>query len=472
MSSARDPGSPVRLNPSVPISLVLVRVLLLEFLPMEFAVATSAMRASCRRFFDDRQNSGAGRFSLTNIGYVVTMSRIILALGIALTVFVSSGCASRKTASVDIENTSSFHQSLPFADSPFDILVDDVDANGRPDIALISHGDNYVQIFLQQAGRVFQTGERQSLVGFHPGDLMRLPTVRPRYLVAAEGENKLLIVEPGSNGSLLQTGELNVPVPRHVALFRWPGWGDSVVATPFGQDFLVLLKNFDPVKGQVSERIQVALSEKEHSIRRAEWVRPVDVDGDGIDELLFASNTTQEVLMLKYPGADGVIKPKLVAKFRSGAPWDLVSADLNGDGALDLIVPNQSKPFVIHVLLNDGHGSFQETAALPFPTDMGLRRFAWSKDKDGFGYLFGVGYGAIALYRFPDRWDGKTPVPMRSVPVGSSEGSQDIVLQDLDADGWLDGIVGRGKGPQGTWIVYGPLWEHFEELSAARFVLN
>ncbi|QXP85932.1 VCBS repeat-containing protein [Methylococcus sp. Mc7] len=400
------------------------------------------------------------------------MSRIILALGIALSVFALSGCASRKVAPVNIKDTSSFHQSLPFADSPFDILVDDMDGNGRADVALVSHGDNYAQVFLQQDARTFIAGERQPIVGFHPGDLIRLSTARPRYLAAAEGQNKVLVLEPGPNGSLRQAAELKVPVPRHAASFRWPGWGDSVVVSPFGQDFLVLLKNFDPVKGQASERLQVALSEKEHTIRRAEWVRPADVDGDGVDELLFASNTTQEVLMLKYPGPDGAIKPKLVAKFRSGAPWDVLSADLNGDGALDLLVPNQSRPFVIHVLLNDGHGNFQETTALPFPTDMGLRRFAWSKDKDGFNYLFGVGYGAIAIYRFPNNWDGKAPVPMRSVPVGSSEGSQDVVLQDLDGDGWLDGIVGRGKGPQGVWIVYGPLWERFEELSAARFVLN
>jgi hypothetical protein len=400
------------------------------------------------------------------------MSRIILVLGIVLNVFALGGCASKKAASVNIDDTSSFYHSLPFADSPFDILADDVDGDGRADVSLVSHGDNYVQVFLQQDARTFLAGERQPVVGFHPGDLVRLPTARPRYLAAAEGQNKLLILEPGSNGSVLKRGELNVPVPRHVALFRWPGWGDSVAVTPFGQDFLVLLKNFDPVNGQASERIQVALSEKEHSIRRAEWVRPVDVDRDGVDELLFASNTTQEVLMLKYPGTDGVIKPKLVAKFRSGAPWDVLSADLNGDGALDLLVPNQSKPFVIHVLLNDGHGSFQETSVLPFPTDMGLRRFAWNKDKDGVRYLLGVGYGAIAIYRFPNNWDGKATVPVRSVSVGSSEGSQDIVLQDLDGDGWLDGVIGRGKGPQGVWIVYGPLWEHFEELSAARFVLN
>jgi hypothetical protein len=399
------------------------------------------------------------------------MSRITLVLA-AVSLSALSGCASNKGAPVDIDDTSAFHQSLQFPDSPFDILADDLDGNRRTDLVLVSHGDNYAQVFLQQETRAFVAGERQAAVGFHPGDLLRLPGARPRYLAAAEGQNKLLVLEPGPNGSLRKAAELKEQMPRHVALFHWPGWGESVVASPFGQDFLVLLKNFDSEKGQASERIHVALSEKEHSIRRAEWVRPADIDGDGVEELLFASNTTQEVLMLKSPGPDGVIKPKLVAKFSSGAPWDVLSADLNGDGALDLVVPNESKPFVIHVLLNDGHGVFQETTALPFPTSMGLRRFALSKDKDGLNYLFGVGYGAIAIYRFPQKWDGKASVPMLNVRVGANEGSQDIVLQDLDGDGWLDGVVGRGKGPQGAWIVYGPLWEHFEKLSAAQFVLN
>lgn len=399
------------------------------------------------------------------------MSRISLVLAVVgLTVL--GGCASKKGASVKVEEASSLHHSLPFADSPFDVLADDVDGNGLTDLALVSHGDNYAQVFLQQGKRTFVAGERQSVTGFHPGDILRLPGERARYLLAAEGQNKLLTLEASQQGGLRQTGELNEPLARHVEVFRWPGWGTGVAVSPFGQDYLVLLKNFDPGTGAASERIRVPLSEKEHSIRRAEWMRPADVDGDGIDELLFASNTTQEVLMLKFPGAEGAIKPTLVAKFRSGAPWDVLSADLNGDGALDLVVPNQSKPFVVHVLLNDGRGSFQETAALPFPTKMGLRRFALGRDKDGFEYLLGVGYGAVAIYRFPQKWDGKASVPMRSLRVGANEGSQDIVFQDLDGDGWLDGVVGRGKGPLGAWIVYGPLWEHFEELAAGQFVLN
>ena len=399
------------------------------------------------------------------------MSRISLVLA-AVGLSALSGCASNKGAPVAIDATSAFQQSLQFPDSPFDMLADDLDGDRRTDLVLVSHGGNYAQAFLQQETRAFVAGERQAVVGFHPGDLIRLPGVRPRYLSAAEGENRLLVLEPGQNGGLRQMAELEEQAPRHIALFHWPGWGESVVASPFGQDFLVLLKDFDPVKGRASERIRVALGEEGRSIRRAEWVRPADIDGDGVDELLFASDMTQEVLMLKYPGPDGVIKPMLVAKFPSGAPWDVLSADLNGDGALDLVVPNQSQPFVAHVLLNDGRGVFQEAAALPFPTSMGLRRFALSKDKDGLNYLLGVGYGAIALYRFPQSWEGKAPVPMLKLRVGAAEGSQAIVLQDLDGDGWLDGVVGRGKGPPGAWIVYGPLWEHFEKLSAAQFVLH
>ncbi|MEW6036736.1 MAG: VCBS repeat-containing protein [Pseudomonadota bacterium] len=381
------------------------------------------------------------------------------------------GCASQESKSLRIDDAGLF-QSLPFDGAPFDILADDIDGDGRPDVALVSHADNYAQIFLQQSPRSFAAGERQSVVGFHPGDIIRAPGDRRRYLVAAEGVDKLLIVEPTQNGGLRQVGAIGEKVPRHVTVFRWPGWGDSLAVSPFGKDYLVLMRNFDSTKGEASERIRVALSEKEHSIRQSEWILPADIDGDGIDELLFASHTTQEVLMLKFPGADGVIKPKVVTKFKTGAPWEVHASDLNGDGAVDLVVPNATKPFVIHVLLNDGHGVFQETTALPFPTSMGLRRFALGKDKDGVNYMLGVGYGAVAIYRFPPVWDGRAPVPMRSVRVAANEGSKDIVFRDMDGDGWLDGIVGRGKGPQGVWIVYGPLWENFEKLSAAQFVLN
>jgi len=392
--------------------------------------------------------------------------------GAALLALALLACEPASRTPVPSAEAPAFQESLPFQDPPFDILADDVDGNGFPDLALISHGGNYAQVFFQKEHRAFVPGPRVSNVGFHPGDIIRWPSEQPRYLLAAEGVNQVLVLEPGPEGGLREVSRLAAQVPRHIASFRWPDWGTSLAITPFLNNRLVLLRDVDPQSGRAAARIPVPLSPHPRSLRKAERVVPVDLDGDGVDELLFASSVMQELWMLRYPGAEESITPVLIRKFPAGAPNQVAAADLNGDGAQDLIVPNQSAPFQINLLINDGSGSFEDAAPLSFPTTMGLRRVAVAKDRDGANYLLAVGYGALALYRFPAQWDGAAPVPMRSVPMARNEGSQALLLQDIDGDGWLDGVLGRGRGKNGAWIVYGPLWDHFDELAAKQFVLR
>jgi hypothetical protein len=178
--------------------------------------------------------------------------------------------------------------------------------------------------------------------------------------------------------------------------------------------------------------------------------------------------------VLRYPGKDKPPLPGGIAHFpRGGYPSYVVVSDFNDDGSPDLVVPDSAAPFHVHMLRNDTHGKFDEVQPLVFPTDMGVRRFAAARDKDGVNYLFGSGYGALALYRVPAGWAGQGEVPMRQIPLEDVGGVHDIVLKDIDGDGWLDGVVGRSAdGDKGVWIVYGPLWDNFGELGKENFVLR
>lgn len=398
------------------------------------------------------------------------ISRIGSALLIA--VFLAA-CRSHEPMLAGAEGTFSFQQSLPFEGAPFDILADDVDGDGRPDIILVSHGGNYAQVFLQKGPRNFTPSSRVPEVGFHPGEVIRLPFDRRLYLAAGEGSNQLILFEPGPSGKFEVAGRLPETAPRYATAFRWPGWGMSLAVSPFQKDFLVLLKDIDVPQGHVAARLTVPLSERGTSLHRPGRLVSADIDGDGVDELLFTTERTNSLWMIRHPEkADEGVRPILIRDFRMGTPNQVVVTDLNGDKALDLVVPNQTEPFQIHVLLNDGHGAFKDASPLSFPTTMGIREVAASKDRDGLNYLVAVGYGTVAIYRFPQSWDGGTPVPMRSVPMAKKEASQDLVLKDLDGDGWLDAIVGRSHREIGAWILYGPLWEHIELLAARQFLLN
>lgn len=397
---------------------------------------------------------------------------------IAALIFTASalpGCQTAADRRPEPESHPPVYNSLPFQSVPFSLLTDDFDGNGRIDIAVVSHSASYAQIFFQKNRRHFSPGQKVDAVGFHPGDLIKLPGKPPSYLMAAEGENALFLMKPTVDGDLKKAGALNETAARHAAVFQWPGWGVSLAVSPFQDDYLVLLKDFDSGQGAASERIKVPLSDKHPSIRRVDYVTVADVDGDRVDEILFASRTTNQLWMLKYPRKGGEIRPSLVHEFKQGAPMQVLALDVNGNGSLDLIVPDQSTPYQIHVLLNDGSGHFQESTPLPFPTEIGIRRVAARTDRDGSKYLLAAGYGAIVLYRFPEKWDGRAKVTAVTLPMVHKEGVQDIVLRDVDGDGWLDGIVGRGLGGKdmdGVWIIYGPLWEHFAELADEKFELK
>ncbi|MFM2005932.1 MAG: hypothetical protein RLZZ09_1587 [Pseudomonadota bacterium] len=367
-----------------------------------------------------------------------------------------------------------FLTTLPFSGSPMDILTDDMDGDGRQDVAATSHVLNYSQIFYQKTPRRYQPGEKLDAVGFHAGDWLRWPVGADRvYLAAAEGLRQLLGFKLTQAGQMDIVAKVPALAPRNLEYFNWPGWGDSLVTTPFEAGALEFFGGFDPVQGTSARRVRITIGETSNSIRKVERVTLGDVDGDGVDEILFASRTTGEIFKVAQPRGKNDPKAEVIFELGESAPHQVIAVDLNGDGAKDLIVPDQVEPFQVNLLLNDGKGRFRRSAStLPFPEQQGIRYADFGRDKDDRGYLAVVGYGAIAVYQIVLPWGEGHPVPVRSIKIGSRGMSSDIVLRDLDADGWLDLAVGYGSSEHGVAVVHGPLWEHMETLASDNFVLK
>jgi len=96
-----------------------------------------------------------------------------------------------------------------------------------------------------------------------------------------------------------------------------------------------------------------------------EFVVTADVNGDGILDLITANEVSETVSVLLGKG-DGTFQPHVdygVGK----APLALAVGDLSGDGKPDLAVVNLSSDSV-SVLLGNGDGTFQ--AHVDYPTDM------------------------------------------------------------------------------------------------------
>lgn len=349
----------------------------------------------------------------------------------------------------------------PLKGEGFGLLAEDFDRDGHRDLAVMSHGGNKLQFFFQTSPRRFVAGPESKLVGYHPGELLPVAPEQSLYLHLAEGLNALVVYRIGPQGQFEPLSRQTERAPRHGALFHWEGWGLGLAVVPYGQDYLVIYKNFDPLRPEAAERFELPLAVDRPSLRNAERLTVADLDGDGNDEILFATVNTDEVGVIRRP-ADG--EPPAaggLATFPAGMQKQLAAADLDEDGHVDLVIPDVTAPFKLHLLFNDGKGRFPRSLDVDVPTTQGIFQFVAGKDRDGFLYLLGASTDNLSLYQVPRNWDTRSPLPRRTVALASPMGTHLILWRDMDGDGETDAVVGDNRGP---WIIWGPLWSHFDDM--------
>lgn len=411
---------------------------------------------------------------------------------VAVTVFFLVGCNGETPSSAipdpltpnapSSSVAASMVARVPFKASPFDVLVDDFDGNGLLDLALTTHNESYTQIFLQQMPRQFAPpGPRIDAVGYHPGDLVSLPVEKRRlYLMNAEGANGLRVFELAPDGGLTLVSELRIPKPRVAAVFDWPEWGLGLAVGPFGMGKIILLKNYDPVAGSHGGGADLPINPL---IAYAHRITAADLDGDGSDELLFANNVANEVSVIRAPKDGGIPVIESLWRFDLGGRAEYVmSADIDRDGDVDLLVPDATVKArldrtSINVLVNMGQGKFELTE-IPFMEHVesksgmsGIQELDFGLDQDDYGDLLVAGYESLVLMRVPRGWTGEA-LESRVLPFQKSIGISDVLLRDLDNDGWLDAVIADGNESGAGLIIYGPLWENFGRLAVEKSVFE
>ena len=102
----------------------------------------------------------------------------------------------------------------------------------------------------------------------------------------------------------------------------------------------------------------VPLAEQNSSLHSGSPRRLVvaDLDGDGVKEIVVAEGPTATTLTLRVLGPDGSPRPSWTAPVLDGQLVHLAAADLDGDGALEVLALTQDDDFrtVLHVFGVDG----------------------------------------------------------------------------------------------------------------------
>lgn len=369
---------------------------------------------------------------------------------------------------------------LPFDAGAFAGLADDIDGNGLVDVALTSHDKSFTQVFFQRTPRQFEAGPRIEAVGFHPGQLLQLPGAEHRYIMLSEGIDRVQVMAPREDGGFDVVATANSPKPRVGTALQWPDTGLALAVAPYGDNAIYLFQGFDPATAEVASADRLPYLPK---ITTVKSVVAVDINGDGIDEILFANPERGSVSLVRHPQEGKPLQIEDLWRFdRDRRVGLVVPSDLDQDGDMDLILPDEvegqsDRVTSVNVLANDGSGAFAHRK-IPFPGRSrldggmtGIRALASATDKDTHAYVLAGGYEQLALMRFRPGGDLEQP-ELRSVSLSKRATFSGALLRDLDGDGWLDAIITRLSNDHGALIIYGPLWEQFGALTAEDLVVR
>lgn len=369
------------------------------------------------------------------------------------------------------EPETTFHSRIPFRGKPYDLQAVDLNQDGLEDLIVTDHGKTAAEVFIQKKDGGFSPLQFSLPVGFHPGHLF-FDSKTARLLEAAEGDGKIRVFAPATNGEWQLETEFAERSPERLTRFHWPAWEDTWVISPYHQNHVVLYKDFDPVRGVVKDRREVPFSEQTPSVVEPERPEIVDLDGDGFDELLYVARISRQVIVLKSPkgGSDVPVREVLLENQAWGIPHEALAADLNGNGSPDLMMADETQPGMIRLLLNDGQGHLAEVSPLdPLGSD-GISKIATALDQDGARLVAATEFNRLSLYKMVPGWKPGADAAHLSLSWRRNH-PEVLLLKDINRDGWLDLVTAVQNGPDALWVAYGPLWPHFEQLGP-DFQLN
>ncbi len=99
--------------------------------------------------------------------------------------------------------------------------------------------------------------------------------------------------------------------------------------------------------------------------RGPRWVAVADVNHDGNPDILVANADAGSISVLLGDGKGKFSRGPGSPIPAGHLPNDLAIADMNGDGNLDVVIPNHQSPYLT-ILLGDGTGKFAPAPGSPF----------------------------------------------------------------------------------------------------------
>jgi FG-GAP-like repeat/Calx-beta domain len=209
----------------------------------------------------------------------------------------------------------------------------------------------------------------------------------------------------------------------------------------FGCLGLLFLLNFSPVKGQTADckSIDFNLAREFETGRNAYFFTSADLNGDGNVDVITPVYDTETVSVIYGDGAGGFAPPQTFPTMINVTT--VTTGDLNGDGKLDLVGANYSLNNKFTVLLNNGQNGFSSPILTNLPT--GVYGFYNLKvgDFNGDGKADVAGLSLTNLYFFFGNGQGSVTLN-NTLPWEAS--SSEMVVGNFNNDNLTDLAVTLG----------------------------
>jgi hypothetical protein len=314
-------------------------------------------------------------------------------------------------------NSSSFSNSfnLSAGSGPYGLAIGDLDGDGKPDLVVADQSDGTIWIY-----RNIGTDGTLAAASFAP------PVVLP------------------SNGSSSSAGP--------VELEDLDGDGYLDIVTVNGNNAVSVYQNFSSPGNLTTDsfgpRVDIAVGSQPVSVAVA------DLDGDGRPDLIVANFGSNSLSVLQNISSGGVLTSNSfaapVSLGVSGAPSQVVAADIDGDGKVDLVTANSGTYAGVSLFRNTstpGSISFESQVYLfTYPEAQEDSIAVGDLDGDGKPDLIvgSTDSSGFSVYRNIGS-PGSITTGSFAAPVGFSGslavGRGGIALADLDGDGKPDVVI-------------------------------
>jgi hypothetical protein len=250
---------------------------------------------------------------------------------------------------------------------PYDLVAADFNGDGYPDLAVINYNDGSnatVGILLNDKTGNFQTAVEYTLsapswYGIAAADVNgdgMIDLVVPYYdsssiaILLGNGDGTFQAEQDVSLGA-------NYPGAVTIADVNGDGINDIVVSLEDGggQDIAVLLGTSSPLVYQSPTYLASSLQDFTFDSPAPEYLKFVDIDGDGNPDLVYTNAEYGTVGVLFGAGGGTFYDP---VEFPVGQyPWGFALADVNQDGAPDVVVASDDFAGVTVLLNANGSGA-------------------------------------------------------------------------------------------------------------------